>query len=65
MDYTVQRQGSLSTACATYQEIEMIEAATLRWSGADDLPDGIEFALLEFGGVTFKVFRDTAARCAQ
>lgn len=65
MDYTIQRQDSLSTACATYQEIEMIEAATLRWSGADDLPDGIEFAVLEFGGVKFKVFRDTAARCAQ
>lgn len=65
MDYTIQRQDSLSTVCATYQEIKMIEAATLRWSVADDLPDGIEFAVLEFGGVNFKVFRDTAARCAQ
>jgi len=61
MDYTIQRQDSVSTICATYQEVEMIEAATLQWSGAEDLPDGIEFASLEFGGVKFKVFRDAAA----
>jgi hypothetical protein len=61
MDYTIQRQDSVSTVCATYQEIEMIEAATLRWSGAEDLPDGVEFARLDFGGVKFKVFRNTGA----
>ena len=57
MDYTIQRQDCISTMCATHQEIEMIEAATLRWSGADDLPEGVEFAVLKFGGVVFKVFR--------
>jgi hypothetical protein len=57
MDYTIQLQDSISTVTATSQEVEMIEAATLRWSGAEDLPDGIEFAVLEFGRVKFKVFR--------
>ena len=59
MDYTIQRDNG-ATVTATYQETEMIEAATLRWSGADDLPDGTEFAVLEFGGVKFKVFRTVA-----
>ena len=57
MDYTIQSQYSVSTVTATPQEVEMIEAATLRWSGSEDLPDGIEFAVLEFGRVKFKVFR--------
>jgi hypothetical protein len=57
MDYTIERQDSVSTVCATYQESEIIEAANLRWSAADDLPEGTEFAVFQFGGVTFKVFR--------
>ncbi len=60
MNYTIQRTNG-ATVSASYQEIEMIEAATLLWSGAEDLPDGIEFAALEFGGVKFKVFRDVGA----
>jgi hypothetical protein len=56
MEYTIERPNG-AAAAASYQESEMIEAATLRWSGADDLPDSTEFAVLQFGGVTFKVYR--------
>lgn len=56
-EYTIEQQDSASTACATHQQAMMIEAANLRWSADDDLPDGVEFAVLEFGRVTFKVFR--------
>jgi hypothetical protein len=56
MEYTIERPNG-TAATASFQESEMIEAATPRWSGADDLPDGTEFAVLEFGGVAFKVYR--------
>jgi len=59
MDYTIQRENG-ATVSASYQEAEMIEAATLRWTGAADLPDGTEFDVLEFGGVKFKVYRSAA-----
>ena len=60
MDYTIERPNGVTTS-ASYQEMEMIEAATLRWSEADDLSDGTEFAVLEFGGVKFKVYRTIEA----
>ncbi len=56
MDYTIERYGS--TVCADEQEIKVIEAASLLWQGAADLPDGVEFAILRFGGVDFKVYRN-------
>lgn len=59
MDYTIERYGS--TVTADEQEIKMIEAASLLWQGAADLPDGIEFAILRFGGVDFKVYRNASA----
>lgn len=55
MDYVIERNGV--TTEPSYQEVAMIEAASLPWQGADDLPDGTQFALIDFGGVTFKVYR--------
>jgi hypothetical protein len=49
------------TTEAGYQEAEMIEAANLRWQEMDDLPAGVEVAQVEFGGITFKVYREVAA----
>jgi len=59
MDYTIERDGVTKTP--SYQEAEMIEAANLLWQEADDLPAGIDVAVLQFGGVTFKVYRSGAA----
>lgn len=59
MDYTIERFGS--TVEANNQEIAIIEAASLLWQSAADLPDGIEFAILRFGGVDFKVYRNAGA----
>jgi len=59
MDYTIERYGS--TVTASEQEIAIIEAANLLWQGAADLPDGIEFAILRFGGVEFRVYRNAGA----
>jgi hypothetical protein len=56
-DYTIERPWG-STMTASPREIAMIEAANLRWQEADDMPDGVEFATVEFGGSTFKVFRN-------
>ena len=59
MDYTIERYGS--TVTANVQEIAIIEAASLHWQSAADLPDGVEFAILRFGGVDFKVYRNVGA----
>ena len=63
MDYTIERYGS--TVTADEQEIKMIEAASLLWQGAADLPDGVEFAILRFGGMDFKVYRNVGAADCQ
>lgn len=63
MDYTIERYGS--TVTADEQEIKMIEAASLLWHDAADLPDGVEFAILRFGGVDFKVYRNVGAADCQ
>lgn len=60
MDYTIERYGS--TVTANEQEIAMIEATTLLWQRAADLDDGVEFAILRFGGVEFTVYRNRGAR---
>lgn len=54
--YTIEQPGG-AAGDASYQEIEMIEAATLLWREADDLPEGTEFARVDFGRVTFTVYR--------
>jgi hypothetical protein len=59
MKYTIERERV--TASTSYQEVEMIEAANLRWQETDDLPDGVKVASLEFGGITFKVYREVDA----
>lgn len=58
-DYTIERDGG---ACVTpsYSEVEMILAANPLWQAADDLPDGTEVDVIEFGGVRFKVYRAVA-----
>lgn len=63
MDYTIERFGS--TVTASEQEVAMIEAASLLWQGAVDLPDGVEFAILRFGGVDFKVYRNVGAAASE
>jgi hypothetical protein len=59
MKYTIEREQV--TNSTSYQEAEMIEAANLRWQETDDLPDGVEVASLEFGGIAFKVYREADA----
>ena len=59
MKYTIERERV--TTEAGYHEAEMIEAANLRWQETDDLPAGVEVAQVEFGGITFKVYRAVAA----
>lgn len=63
VEYTIERAGVATTP--GYREVEMIEAAGLPWQEAADLPDGTEFAVLEFGGVTFKVYRSVSAADCQ
>lgn len=60
MRYSIRRDDTGATGEASYQEIEMIEAASPRWQSASDLPDGVEFDRLQFGGVTFTVYRQEA-----
>lgn len=58
-DYTIERDGG---ACGTpsYSEVEMILAANPLWRETDDLPNGTEVDVIEFGGVRFKVYRAVA-----
>lgn len=57
MHYQIARDGVARTASC--REIGIIESADLSWQDAVDLPDGIEFATFAFGGVEFKIYRQS------
>lgn len=53
--YEISRDGV--TVEASAEEVKFIEASNPRWIEAMDVPDGVEFAPVRFGGVSFTAWR--------
>lgn len=54
--YTISRNCAATSPDAC--ELRAIQAMHLTYQGAVDLPEGVEFAKVKFGGVEFTIFRE-------